>query len=62
MRKVQAFQEMVASAKSTYEPGETSLDALLGAKINSLSIQSQLAEQRFKHMSLSAEINSYIGE
>ena len=62
IRKVQAFQEMVASAKRTYESGETSLDTFLDAKINSLSIQSQLAEQRFKHMSFSAEINSYIGE
>ncbi|MFT7144198.1 MAG: cobalt-zinc-cadmium efflux system outer membrane protein [Alphaproteobacteria bacterium] len=60
--KDKAFNEMVAAAKRTYESGETSLDNLLAAKNSRLSIQSQLAEQRYKHMSLLAEINSYIGK
>ena len=61
-KKTKALKEMVAAAKRTYESGETSLDALLEAQISHLSIKSQLEEERFKHMSISAEVNSYIEE
>lgn len=61
-KKTKALKEMVAAAKRTYESGETSLDALLEAQISHLSIKSQLEEERFKRISLSAELNSYIEE
>lgn len=62
IEKDSALKEMIASAKRTYESGETSLEMLLDAKINHLAIKSQLAQEKFKHIALVAEINSYIGE
>tara|TARA_R110000868_G_scaffold411035_1_gene701461 strand:- start:35975 stop:37132 length:1158 start_codon:yes stop_codon:yes gene_type:complete len=55
-----ALKDMISAAERTYESGETSLDAVLESQISRLSIQSQLEEERFKHMSLLAKINSYI--
>jgi outer membrane protein, heavy metal efflux system len=62
VKKDSSLKEMIAAAKRTYESGETGLEVLLDSRINSLSIQSQLAEQRFKHLSVAAKINSYIGD
>tara|TARA_R110000868_G_scaffold189695_4_gene433190 strand:- start:10470 stop:11645 length:1176 start_codon:yes stop_codon:yes gene_type:complete len=60
--KDKSFKELSDSVQRTYESGETSLDNLLTTKISRLSIQSQLAQKRYMHMSLISEINSYIGK
>lgn len=55
-----AISEMVDAAKRNYEAGEANLNTVLDAQINQLTIKSQLAEQRAKHLTLSAEFNSNI--
>ena len=60
VEKDKALNEMVAAAERSYEAGETDLDAVLDAQINQLTIKSQLAEQRTRHLTLAAEFNSHI--
>ena len=60
VEKDKALDEMVAAAERTYEAGETDLDTVLDAQINQLTIKSQLAQQRARHLTLAAEFNSHI--
>ncbi len=60
VQKDKALEEMVAAAERNYEAGETDLDTVLDAQINQLTIKSQLAGQRAKHLALSSEFNSHI--
>jgi len=55
-----SLEEMVAAAERNYEAGESDLDTVLDAQINQLTIKSQLAEQRARHLTLMAEFNSHI--
>ncbi len=57
-----AIGEMVKAAMRNYEAGNSSLESVLDAQINQLTIKSQLARQRSRHMKLSAEFNSHIIE
>jgi cobalt-zinc-cadmium efflux system outer membrane protein len=55
-----AIREIVASAERNYEAGNAELESVLDAQIDELTILSQLASQRSRHMKLSAEFNSHI--
>jgi outer membrane protein TolC len=55
-----ALEEMVAAAERNYEAGESDLDTVLDAQINQLTIKSQLAQQRARHLTLMADFNSHI--
>lgn len=55
-----AIREIVASAERNYEAGNVELESVLDAQIDELTILSQLASQRSRHIKLSAEFNSHI--
>lgn len=58
--KKDAIREIVAAAERNYEAGNAELESVLDAQIDELTILSQLASQRSRHMKLSAEFNSHI--
>lgn len=58
--KRDAIREIVAAAERNYEAGNAELESVLDAQIDELTILSQLAQQRSRHMKLSAEFNSHI--
>ncbi len=58
--KKSALKKMVQAAKRNYESGNTSLETVLDAQIDELTIASQLARQRSKHIQLSVQYNSHI--
>lgn len=58
--KKDAIREIVAAAERNYEAGNAELESVLDAQIDELTILSQLATQRSRHIKLSAELNSHI--
>lgn len=58
--KKDAIREIVAAAERNYEAGNAELESVLDAQIDELTILSQLASQRSRHIKLSAELNSHI--
>ena len=55
-----ALKEMVGAASRNYESGNAPLETVLDAQIDVLTIASQLATQRSRHIRLSAQFNSHI--
>ena len=51
---------MVKAANRNYESGNAPLETVLDAKIDALTIASQLARMRSRHTRLSTEFNSHI--
>lgn len=60
--KKASLKEMVKAANRNYEAGNAPLESVLDAQIDELTIASQLAKQRSRHIRLSAQFNSYIIE
>lgn len=58
--KASALQEKTEAAERDYESGSTSLESVLETQIDALTIAAQLAEQRSRHVRLSAQFNSHI--
>jgi outer membrane protein TolC len=58
--KKAALREIVKAAKRNYEAGNSTLETTLDAQIDELTIASQLASQRSRHIRLAAEFNSHI--
>ena len=58
--KKSALKEMVEAAERNYESGNAPLETVLDAQIDELTIASQLARQRSRHIQLSARFNSHI--
>lgn len=58
--KASALQEKTEAAERDYESGNTSLESVLETQIDALTIAAQLAEQRSRHVRLSAQFNSHI--
>lgn len=55
-----SLKEMVKAANRNYESGNAPLETVLDAQIDELTIASQLAAQRSRHVRLSAQFNSHI--
>jgi len=60
VQRDKSLEKMVAAAERNYEASESDLDTVLDAQINQLTIKSQLAEQRARHLTLMAKFNSHI--
>jgi len=60
--KASALQEKTEAAERDYESGNTSLESVLETQIDALTIAAQLAEQKSRHIRLSAQFNSHIVE
>ena len=60
--KASALQEKTEAAKRGYESGNISLESVLDTQIDALTIAAQLAEQRSRHVRLSAQFDSHIVE
>ena len=60
--KESALREQADAAERNYESGNASLETVLDTQLDALTIAAQLAEQRSRHIRLSAEFNSHIME
>lgn len=58
--KENALGAMASAAERNYEAGTSDLENVLDAQIDQLTISSQLAQQRSRHIRLSAEFNSHL--
>ena len=58
--KAAALQERREAAERDYESGNASLESVLKTQIDALTIAAQLAEQKSRHVRLSAQFNSHI--
>lgn len=58
--KKASLGQMVKAANRNYESGNAPLETVLDAQIDELTIASQLATQRSRHVRLAAEFNSHI--
>jgi outer membrane protein TolC len=58
--KKAALRQMVKAANRNYESGNAPLETVLDAQIDELTIASQLASMKSRHIRLSAEFNSHI--
>ncbi len=58
--KKAALRQMVKAANRNYESGNAPLETMLDAQIDELTIASQLASMKSRHIRLSAEFNSHI--
>ena len=60
--KESALREKADAAERNYESGNVLLEAVLDTQVDALTIAAQLAEQRSRHVRLSAQFNSHIME
>ena len=58
--KSSSIKQMVQAANRNYESGSTSLETVLKAQIDELTIAAQLASQRSRYILLAAQFNSHI--